>query len=116
MERWKELLKEIEKDLDFLEKLVSEEEEMEEMEEIEEIEEMEEMEEMEEKRSIPQRILEDHLHLECYETSTAFKIMNAIKDILEEGDSIEWYNIGVMLIYFSENKGIAYKVEDYLSF
>jgi hypothetical protein len=96
------ILQDVEKDLDIIEDIVYPED-------------VEEVEEVEEVQSIPEKILTDFLHLDDYERSDAWAFMGALSKILEHGNVQEWYNIGALLIYLSEHKGVAYDLEEYLS-
>lgn len=75
----------------------------------------EDMEEME-ANSLPERILTEHLYLDSYERTSAYKYLDALKNILEYGDAMEWYSLGILLIYLSENRWVANQLFDYLDY
>lgn len=113
MSRFKDLLQEVEKDLNLLDDIVYPEDEDIQDENIQD-EDMED-EDMEE-YNLPEKILSEHLYLDSYDRTSAYKYMDAIKDILEYGDAMEWYNLGILLIYLSENRWVANKLLDYLEY
>jgi hypothetical protein len=105
---WRDLLEDILKELDGLDDVIFPDEESDSQQEEESDDEEMSIEEV-----IYSKIAQ-YYHLEDYDRYQIDAYLSGLASILKEGDSLELFNIGVLLIYLSERRWVRDKLTEFL--
>ncbi len=111
MNNWKKIAFDVADELESIERIVKET--LSEMET--EAKDCDEDEEFAENERIVNAIFGDYLHFECYSDKQKQDFIKAIALILRSGSLLEYYKMGVLFIYLSENREISDKLDELLS-
>jgi hypothetical protein len=106
---WKEILEELLKDLEYLAKIVKHADSQRADSQADS-----QQEDSDDRWLLIETIFSEHLHLDSYNKHQVDAYLKGLATILEEADSVELYNLGVLLIFLANKPRVADEMRDLL--